>query len=377
MKRNLIFALAAVLAFTFASCSKSTSTESIDQEARWFVSARGDYACDLLSDSVDVFQLFPEKYLDPDPDDYLEPLCSRTAEQCVVYSGVNPIVRDLADYYNALIMFSNCISDSETAERFGEDDPNVYSTMADSIALLDVTVIRNDTLRQLMKQVRSSMESYVRHMPKSKSDKVEQSSDKLFEYLNTKVNPIIESTRDAYWAYDARKPFYDNFDSILVLRGKSNKAYQQELLTQIHLAKTPAERHIYAIEFAHSDSANAHFLPGAAVLNREFVEIGLYSPYLSEMWRTWRASVSTLMGASSWSYIPNLHYNIKRRQIAEIIIKQIEEHPDDILAQGVLIDLAGMDNISRYGSLFGNAAMLEQMTMFPEWKLRRKGANNQ
>ena len=132
-------------------------------------------------------------------------------------------------------------------------------------------------------------------------------------------------------------------------------------------AETPAERHIYAIEFAHSDSTNAHFLIGAAVLNREFVEIRQYSPYLSEMWRTWRASLSTLIGASSWSYIPNSLYNTKRRQIAEIIIKQIEEHPEDILAQGVLIDLAGIENISRHGSYFGNASILEQMTMFPEW----------
>ena len=61
------------------------------------------------------------------------------------------------------------------------------------------------------------------------------------------------------------------------------------------------------------------------------------------MWRTWRASLSTLIGASSWSYIPNSLYNSIRQQVAQIIIKQIEEHPDDILAQGVLIDLAGID----------------------------------
>lgn len=67
------------------------------------------------------------------------------------------------------------------------------------------------------------------------------------------------------------------------------------------------------------------------------------------------------------SYIPNSLYNAKRRQVAEIIIKHIEAYPNDILAQGVLIDLAGIDNISRHGSYFGNASILEQMTMFPEW----------
>ena len=375
MKRNLIFALAAVLTIMLASCNKST--ESINKDARWFVSARGDYTCNLLSDSVDVFQLFPEKYFDTDPDDYLEPLCSHSEEQCIIYNGTNPSIQDLADYYNALILYSNGISDSETAERFGEDDPSVYSTMADSIALLDVTIIKNDTLRQLMKQARTSIESYVRHMPKNNYDRVEQATENLISYLYDLGSPITENSRDAYMTYYERQQAFTNFDSIVALRGKSNKTYQQELLTKIHLARTPEERHIYAIEFAHSDSANAHFLIGAAVLDREFVDTRQYSPYLSEMWRTWRASVSTLMGASSWSYIPNLHYNIKRRQIAEIIIKHIEENPDDVLAQGVLIDLAGMDNISRHGSLFGNAALLEQMAMFPEWKWRKKVVNNQ
>lgn len=373
MKPIITFAFSALLAFTFASCNKST--ESINKEARRFVSARGDYACDLFFDSVDVFQLFPEKYYDTAPDDYLESLCSCTAEQCVIYSGEESFVQDLADYYNALVMFSNCISDLETAQRFGEDDNTVYSRIADSIALLDYTIIKNDTLSKLINSLRTSMESYVRHMPKSKFNKVEAASDKLFEYLNAKVNPVIEKTRVVYLAYDERKVFCNNFDSIVALRGKSDKAYKQELLTKIYLAELPAERHMYALEFAHSDSANAHFLIGAAVLDREFVDTRLYSPYLSEMWRTWRASVSTLAGASSWSYIPNSLYNTKRRQIAEIILKHIEEYPDDPLAQGVLIDLAGMDNISRYGSLFGNASMIEQMTMFPEWNKKKKVIN--
>lgn len=365
MRHIITFALTAVLAITFASCNKST--DSTNQEARWFVSARGDYACDLLSDSVDVFQLFPEKYFDTDPDDYLEPLCCHSEEQCIIYNGTNPSIQDIADYYNALILFSNGISDSETAERFGENDPSVYSTMADSIALLDVTIIKNDTLRQLMKQARTSIESYVRHMPKNNYDRVEQATENLISYLYDLGSPITENSRDAYMTYYERQQAFTNFDSIVALRGKSNKTYQQELLTKLYLSQNPAERHMYAIEFAHSDSTNAHFLIGAAVLDREFVDTRQYSPYLSEMWRTWRASVSTLMGASSWSYIPNLHYNIKRRQIAEIIIKHIEENPDDVLAQGVLIDLAGIDNISRHGSYFGNASIVEQMTIFPEW----------
>ena len=365
MRPIITFALTAVLTITFASCNKQQ--ELINQEARWFTSSTGDYACDILSDSVDIDRLLPSGYFDADSGELNIECIMCTTEHCLWYYNENQTASNFADYYNALIMFHALCSDRETAQRFGEEDKSVYASMAGSISLIDHELIHNDTLNRLIKQLRDEMMSYVRYMPRKSYDKVEHASDKLFAFLTEKVNPVMEYTRDEYISYIERIPFTNNFDSIVALRGTSDKAYQQELLTKMYLAKTPAERHMYAIEFAHSDSTNAHFLIGAAVLNREFVETRQYSPYLSEMWRTWRASMSTLIGASSWSYIPNSLYNAKRRQVAEIIIKHIEAYPNDILAQGVLIDLAGIDNISRHGSYFGNASILEQMTMFPEW----------
>ena len=368
MKQFIPFALTVVLAITFASCNNKQ--ELINQEARWFTSSNGDYACDILSDTADIGRLLPSEYFDTDPD-YLNIECIRcTTEHCLWYYKDNQTVSSFADYYNALIMFHALCSDRETAQRFGEDDKSIYATVADNMLLISHEHIKNDTLSRLIKQLRDNMESYVRYMPKKSYDKVGQTSDKLFAFLTEKVNPILENSREAYLSYESRKPFFNNFDSIVALRGTSDKAYQQELLTKLYLAKTPAERHMYAIEFAHSDSAHAYFLLGAYVLSREFRK-DEYSPYLSEMWRTWRASVSTLIGASSYSFIPNSLYNEIRLQVAQIIIKHIEEHPDDIMAQGVLIDLAGIDNISRYGSYFGNASILEQITMFPEWENNR------
>ncbi len=366
MKPIITFALTAVLAITFASCNKRQ--ELINQEARWFISSTGDYACDILSDSVDIGRLFPKEYL-VDPEGDLMDLCSPSTvtKQCISYVGYSQKASDFADYYNALVISYNLSSDREIAYRFGEDDKNVYAAVADSITLLSYSVIRDSELRSIVKRQCKATEYYVHDMPNGNYDNVDKATQALFAFLRQKTDSILDSSRDEYISYSERMPFTDNFDSIVALRGTSDKAYQQELLTKMYHAETPAERHIYAIEFAHSDSTNAHFLIGAAVLNREFVEKRQYSPYLSEMWRTWRASLSTLIGASSWSYIPNSLYNTKRRQIAEIIIKQIEEHPEDILAQGVLIDLAGIENISRHGSYFGNASILEQMTMFPEW----------
>ena len=362
--RNILFALLAVLAITFASCKQ----QSIDQEARHFVSSRGDYTCDLLNDSIDITALFPEKYFDTDPDDYLEPLCAHNERQYVLYDGPSELAHNYADYYNALIMFHNLNSDSETSSRFGEDNASVYRIMADSIMRLDCSIINNDTLRQYIQQARDNVAYYVRNAHKKGEKEVELSFDQTFGFVAERVNPVIESTGEAYQACMARSKYFASFDSIRAKRGTSNKKYQQELLNHLYLAETPAERHVYTIEFAHSDSTNAHFLVGAAVLNREFEDNVQYSPYLSEMWLTWRASLSTLIGASSWSYIPNLVYNQKRARVASIIIKHIEKNPTDMLAQGILIDLAGKDNISRFGSMFGNSAIIEQMNMFPEWK---------
>ena len=46
MKKIISFALITVLVLTLVSCNKQ---ETINQNARNFVSGRGDYACDLLS----------------------------------------------------------------------------------------------------------------------------------------------------------------------------------------------------------------------------------------------------------------------------------------------------------------------------------------
>lgn len=357
--------LIAVLAMLLVSCNKQ---ETIDQNARNFVYPRGDYACDLLYDSIDVYALFPEKYFDTDPDDYYEPLCARNEHQYVNYEGTSEIARNYADYYNALIMLHNLNSDGQTAARFGEEEESVYSLMADSIMRLDCSIIHNDTLRQYMQQARDNRTYYVRSKHKKGEEKAGKTGNQAFAFVAEHVNPVIKKTGDSYKACIARSEYFDCFDTIRAKRGMSNKEYQQELLNHLYLAKTPAERHVYAIEFAHSDSTNADFLVGAAVLNREFVDNAQYSPYLSEMWLTWRACLSTLIGVSSWSYIPNLVYNQKRAQIAQTIISYIESNPSDILAQGVLIDLAGKDNISRFGGLYGNSSVVEQMKLFPEWK---------
>ena len=363
MKKSLFFALAAVLAIPFVSCSKKASEEP----ARHFVSADGMLDFDLLDDSIDVFNLFPVAFFSEDGDD-LAPICIHNEDILLKYSGSNPQVQQITDFYNIIAMYHNMNSDLETAERFGEDDPEVYKQMAVSIALTDVSYVRDPELQAAIRQLRDTMESCCRHLPEDHSEMLGEMAETLFGRITPAAAAIMDGVTERYLEIMDRKDFYTDFDSVIYLRGRSDKDYQLQLLTAMDNAASPMERHMYAIEYAHSDSFHASFILGAAVLNREF-ERGEYSPYLSEMWRTWRASMASMIGHSSWSYIPNHLYNAKRRQVAEIILNQIESHPTDSMAQGLLIDLIGCGNILRHGYLFGNGAMTEQMNMYPEWDM--------
>ena len=363
MKKSLFFALVAVLAIPFVSCSKQASQEP----ARHFVSADGMLDFDLIDDSIDVFQLFPEAYYSEDGDD-LAPICIHNEDILLKYNGSNPQVQQITDFYNIIAMYHNMNSDLETAERFGEDDSEVYEALAASIASADVTYVRDPELQAAIRQLRDTMEYCCRHLPEDHSEMLGKMVEDLFGIITPTAAAIMDGVTERYFEIMDRKDFYTDFDSVIYLRGRSDKDYQLELLTAMDHAQTPMERHMYAIEYAHSDSFHASFVLGAAVLNREF-ERGEYSPYLSEMWRTWRASLTSIIGHSSWSYIPNHLYNAKRRQVAEIILQQVEKHPTDSMAQGLLIDLIGSGNILRHGAIFGNSSMVEQMNMYPEWDM--------
>lgn len=143
----------------------------------------------------------------------------------------------------------------------------------------------------------------------------------------------------------------------------SSNMYPKRAMTKKELANMLG---ISSRNFAYQIKELRPQLREMGVLDREF-ERGEYSPFLSEMWRTWRASMTSMIGHSTWSYIPNHLYNAKRKQVAEIILHQIETHPTDSLAQGLLIDLIGSGNILRRGAIFGNSSILEQKQMYPEW----------
>ena len=78
--------------------------------------------------------------------------------------------------------------------------------------------------------------------------------------------------------------------------------------------------------------------------------------------------MSTMMGMSRDSHIPNRKYNEMRRACAMTTLEHIRNHPDDIAAINNFVVMAYTVNIHRFGSfILGNDSMIEQVTMFPEY----------
>ena len=58
---------------------------------------------------------------------------------------------------------------------------------------------------------------------------------------------------------------------------------------------------------------------------------GIYSPMLRETWRTWRAIMTSEMGQSKDSDIPNAEYNQLRMISCYTMLCYIHDHPKDWL----------------------------------------------
>lgn len=363
MKKNFFCALLTVLTIGFAYGGKQ---EDVSTQARQFNSLYNDYSCDLLSDSIDSYLLFSDEcFRDGQGDELLTPHADgqyafiETSDSTVLY---------LADAYNALIMAHNILSDWETADRFAEDDEDLFAQIADSIRLLDPSILRNDTLNFHIQNIKAFAIDYFLDPSDNSIRAFSDAMDAFYVYLQARTEEIVKTGKEPYINIMNRKAWFADFDSIRSLRGLSDSIYQQELLNKIYLSKSAEERHVYVLEFAHSSDAHVHFLEGAAMEDREFVYYREYSPYLMELWETWRATIGSYFGRSSWSYIPNKVYNQERAKVAEICLNHIAAHPDDQLAQAVLMSIGGIENISRFGSMFGNAAIIEEMSIFPEWE---------
>ena len=363
MKQPIILSILLLMLVGCQPAKSQTSGMGSKQEYR--THNINGYVCDLLSDTINIDFLLGDTRYDSSPNNYLEPLCAHN-EQHIRYHGTSKLGQTYTDYYNTFMILHNLNSDIETAIRFEDEIEGIYQIIADSVQLLEYDFIRDNTLKQLVGECKAATLAHIRSKCQEGSEDVSKSFEAVFDVLRARTNYILDKTVQKYMSYMNRDSVFLDFNSTLALRGKSITNYQYRLLWMVQHLNDPVLCHANAIEFAHSSTHHARFMVGAVVLDHEMTST--YSPYLEEMWLTWRAIMSTHAGMSSYSYIPNLVFNMERKKVAEVCINHIETNPDDMLAQGILIELAAQNNISRRGGLFGNGCMAEQMNMFPEWE---------
>lgn len=297
----------------------------------------------VLSYDIDDFEVLSnvDQYIHLDPD------CT------------DSVVIQLADLYNALMMHHSIMNDLEVTERYEE-------STAKTISQMNCSVLHNPELRNKVEKMRDANAKYNKNNTQTNLNKVEEATDDVFETLMAMSSPILDKEKEKYFAVCDRSPYLTNFAEFDSLRGTGNKKYQKRLLATYNKTENMDLKCIWALEFAHSAKKYEFFVGGIALLE-EVMLSKKYSPYLDEIWATWRAEVSLLFPPSNYGYIPNLFYNEMRLTCATTILDYIKENHDDRLAQAIFINIIGRENIVRHGAPLGNSSAVEQMTIFSEW----------
>lgn len=363
----LLLHFAVVIAFSSCDSSEKQSLRS-----RQYSSPDRTYTCDILCDSIDVLRLFPQQYFAFIDDSLVktEPIIAEMHDCLIQPQLYDKHLVELIDYCNTLSIIYSLVSDYETIDRFdddmGDEDRTHYAEKMLSV-LSQTQIISSDTLREQLNVAYKLIVKAVKSGDMADKATAFDSLGEVFSVVSSSTSYLFSETESLYHTIIFRTDYFSEWDSVLNCRGKSDTIYQQQLLLDMYKAKDDIARSVYALEFAHSDSTCFSFLQGAAILDRE-MRSGYYSPYLGEMWLTWRASLSTMFGMSSFSYIPNTLYNEMRVLCLTSILQYISDNPDDTFAKANLVMLAAEENISRFGSPVGNSSMIEQMKMFPEWR---------
>lgn len=281
--------------------------------------------------------------------------------------SVRGLVDDLTDAANGFAIMRAAYCDAELWFRMG-------MVINDKIGKVRTDVIKDEG-------VRIAAEKYVRTLvdvlPKDTAlwderdsvvwDKVWRAytsyGDKLSDRFALKhYGKITEKDVEKY--LDIRL-FIPKFDSIYALRKDQSEENERYLKMMAQQALDFDRKCLYTIELAHQSRYDeAH--PALPMLE-ELMVAKQYSRYLHEVWRTWRCVKQIGISPSRDGMIPNLEYNQMRFRCLNTVLRQIIDHPKDIMAINQFLFMASYDNIIRYSSyMFGNSAPLEQMVLFPE-----------
>lgn len=279
----------------------------------------------------------------------------------------NPLTAKLADAYNCAVVWRSTYSDMEKVWRFHPERELCIPLceLLDGFCFLDCSHIqdstmraKSDTLAQIsMRAAKDTTIDFEWHHQEYMMAAIERYHTNNF---GTLTDEMYDSLIDC-------NNYVSNYELLAQKRMQDDSLHQAELLQLLQNEQDINRRCIYAIEYAHSSSDGPHFIDAAPYLV-DVMLAGEYSLYLNDVWRTWRAMMTTMMGMSRDSHIPNWKYNKMRKVCAMTTLEHIRNNPDDIVAINNFVVMAYTVNIHRFGNfMFGNQNVMDQMTMFPEY----------
>lgn len=277
----------------------------------------------------------------------------------------------LVDAYNSAVVMNSIMTDFDLQMRLGFE----YDNVVNAIKSINLMVVKDKETLSKLKAYKKEMLYLLSVNPDSVDQNVHnpwKAKDELDVYLSKKYNI---KTFGKFNEKKIVKQFYNcpsvpEWEKLMEQRGKNNMI--KELKSKYDKAKDFNAQCIYAIELAHAYEANTEEwydrgINPAVPIMESLMKTSKYSPYLSQLWQTWRVLYQNSKGFSKDSAIPNDIYNNYRNICACTILSYIEKHPNNLMAVNEFLLIAYEKNVLREGDFsYGNQNAVDEYYLFPE-----------
>lgn len=282
-----------------------------------------------------------------------------------------PLLSDLVDLYNAFTAIRSIFTDFDLVMRNEDFAPDAK----EAIKALDLAVIADQETREFVMDYKQKMlalfdakpnavnqEEVNPYLYRDEADALVGQKYLITHYCGLELDALKEQLNDAFW----NNPDVPDWDDLQDRRG--DVSIEPDLRYRFSQSKTTDEQCIYLMELAHVHVAARYAdqspYPG---LIYKMLTSGQYSKYLLHLWVSWRCICQIELGSSKDSYIPNWIYNQVRNQCARAMLAYIAQHPSDIMAINILMQMSSEQNIYREGTYgHGNQNAIDFYCLFHE-----------
>lgn len=167
-----------------------------------------------------------------------------------------------------------------------------------------------------------------------------------------------EETEAEFWQLYDKSKYVADYEKIREKRLPEDVDYDELQRLSLPLQERYIAEESFDAKCIYALEMGCYGFPKAIDYLGELIEDGRYSPYLFEVWYSWRLRAqSHVYGISTFSEIPDNLYDNARLLIAKAYLKHIEENPTDNLAKVLLVNLMYTENLHRVGGYYGNEAL--------------------